>query len=381
MALYVYRGLSMNGDLLRGHISGQSSNEVRQMLHTRQIEPISLRRLWLPRRQPKELILFFLYLRYALQAGHPLIQALAMIQPSFQGSFSLLIYTLREHLTQGKLLSDACLFYPWAFTGPLIALLHVGEQSGRLGQTCQNAHDYLQKSEKNHKNFQRVLAYPLLNFAFFLGAFFSLCHGLLPTVSDLAPHSALSWSTRCLLSLIHGDIYGILCGMLLVGVGVVFWLRPLTVPFLGAWMARKTYWSFFSGLVFLLKEELPLVKALALMDQSVTHRRGLHEPLSKVLREIQEGQTLTQAIAHLPHFSSMYLQFLKAGEGTGQLIGSLELMTDFIQEDMGRTLDRCFFWIAPLSLILIGSCFWILIDGTITPLYETLDHSMKNTWL
>jgi type II secretory pathway component PulF len=77
----------------------------------------------------------------------------------------------------------------------------------------------------------------------------------------------------------------------------------------------------------------------------------------------------------------MYLQFLKAGEGTGQLVGSLDLMTDFIQEDIGRTLDRWFFWITPLSLVLMGICFWILIEGAITPLYESIDHGMKDDWI
>jgi len=383
MPLYVYRGLSINGEVLRGHLSGASSNDVRQALHTRQIEPISLRRLWIPRRHPKDLLLFFLHLRYALQAGHPLIQALAMIQPSFQGSFALLIHTLREHLTHGKLLSDACQFYPWAFPGPIIALLHVGEQSGRLAQTCQNVHDYLKKSQKNTRTFRKALAYPMLNFAFFIGALFSLSRGLLPTIVDLSrqDYRLLSWSTRFLLSLTEMDDFWFIYILGIAAVVLAIAIKPLSIPFLGSWMARKTYWSFFSGLVFLLKEDLPLLKALGLMDQSIKTRRVLGDPISKVLREIQEGQTLTKAIGHLPHFSSMYLQFLKAGESTGQMTSSLELMTDFIQDDLDRTLDRWFFWITPISLILVGLCFWILIEGTLSPVYETIDHGMQDAWV
>jgi type II secretory pathway component PulF len=265
----------------------------------------------------------------------------------------------------------------------LIALLHVGEQSGRLAQTCQNAHEYLKKREKGHKAFQKVLAYPILNFSFFIGALFSLSRGLLPAITDIPSenYAALSWSTRFLLTLTQWNISWIPYGCAAGALVLLVCSRPLLFPVLGSWIARKTYWSFFSGLVLLLKEDIPLTKSLALMDQSVRGRSALREPISKVLREIQEGRTLTQSIAHLPHFSPMYLQFLKAGEGTGQLVGSLDLMTDFIQEDIGRTLDRWFFWITPLSLVLMGICFWILIEGAITPLYESIDHGMKDDWI
>ena len=259
MPLYVYRGLGLNGELLRGYLSGACANDIRHALHTRQIEPLSLRRLWLPRKQPKELALFFLHLRYALQAGHPLIQALTIIHPSFHGSFSLLIQTLIQNVAQGKLLSDACQAYPWVFSGSLIALIHVGENSGRLAKTCQNAHDYLKKGKKNQHSFHKAIAYPLLNFCFFLASLFSLSQGLLPTLDDMATtnEATLSWTTYVLMHLTQGEVSWLVYGGILGLVSLFFYLRPLTIPLIGAWLAKKTYWSFFSGLSLLLKEDLP----------------------------------------------------------------------------------------------------------------------------
>lgn len=380
MPLYVYRGLSLNGELLRGYLSGSSSDDIRQTLHTRQIEPLSLRRLWLPRKQPKELDLFFLHLRYALQAGHPLIQAITLIGPSFQGSFAILIQTLIQNLAQGKLLSEACQSYPWVFSGPLIALLHVGEQSGRLSQTCQNAYDYLKKNQKNQQAFRKTLAYPVLNFCFFIAALFSLSQGLLPTLEEISVRNdaPVSWSTNLLMQLTQGDVSWIIGGAIIGLIGVLLYLRPLKIPLIGSWLAKKTYWSFFSGLVLLLKEELPLIKALSLMERSLSYRPALRQPLAKLLRGIQEGHTLVESMAALPHFSAMYLQFLKAGEGTGQLIASFDLMVNFIQDDLDRSLDRWLFWIAPISLMVLGLCFWILIDGTMTPLYDSIDQTMRD---
>ncbi|MBM3632006.1 MAG: type II secretion system F family protein, partial [Alphaproteobacteria bacterium] len=358
MPLYVYRGLGLNGELLRGYLSGVSSDDIRQTLHNRQIEPLALRRLWLPRKQPKELALFFLHLRYALQAGHPLIQAITIIQPSFQGSFGLFIQALIHNVAQGKLLSDACQSYPWVFSGPLIALLHVGEQSGRLAQTCQNAHDYLKKTQKNQHAFCKALAYPVLNFSVFLVALFSLSQGLLPTLEDIAMKSDTpSWSTTVLISLTQGDLSWMMYGGISAIISVFLYFNPLRIPVLGDWLAKKTYWSLFSGLVLLLKEEIPLVKGLSLMESSLGYCPALRQPLAKMVREIQEGRTLVDSMTALPRFSGMYLQFLRAGEGTGQLIPSFDLMVDFIQDDLNRSLERWLFWITPISLMILGLCF------------------------
>jgi type II secretory pathway component PulF len=379
MPLYVYRGLNLNGELLRGYLSGGSSNDIRKTLHARQIEPLSLRRLWLPRTQPKELALFFLHLYYALQAGHPLIQAITLVQPSFQGSFGVFIQALIQNVAQGKLLSDACQWYPWIFSGPLLALLHAGEQSGRLAQTCQNAHDYLKKTQKNKEAFRKALAYPILNFGFFMVALFSLSQGLLPTLEDIAMtrNGPSSWSTEFLMHLTQGEFSWIMYGTMVGGIGFFLYFNPLRIPLLGDWLAKKTYWSLFSGLVLLLKEEIPLVKGLSLMESSLGYCPALRQPLAKMVREIQEGRSLVDSMATLPHFSLMYLQFLRAGEGTGQLIPSFELMLDFIQDDLNRSLEQWLFWITPISLTILGLCFWVLIDGTMAPLYDSIDQTIR----
>jgi type II secretory pathway component PulF len=337
----------------------------------------------LPRRQTKELILFFLHLRYALQAGHPLIQALDMVHPSFKGAFSLLLHTLRDHVSQGKLLSDACKMYPKIFSGPLIAVIHVGEQSGRLGVACQQAHEYLQQLQNNHKNFQKVLAYPILNILFFIAALFSISQGLLPNITALlnSQSATISWSTRCLLTLNQWHFSWALLASLLGGLVWAIWSRPLLVPFLGSLIARKTYGVFFSGVALLLKSDISLMQSLKFMTQNVYYRGGLREKMAQILQEIQEGHTFAQSVSHLPYFSRMYWQFLKAGESTGQLVHSLDQLNEFIHDDVKKTIDRWLFWITPLSLIITGLCFWVLIDGAISPLYENIEYSLKEYYL
>ena len=383
MPHYTYRGLSIHGEILRGYLSGSSPDDVRSMLHQRQIEPISLRRLWWPRQQPKELTLFFLHLSYALQAGHPLSQSLAMVQSSFRGSFALLVQTLKDSLGQGKMLSDACRLYPWAFSGPLVALLHVGEQSGQFSNACQHAYDYLSKIKNNQKNWRKALASPILNLSFFVFALISFSQNLVPALvsAELENYDHLPWATRLLLAITHWESF-YLVYVLVSALGLIWLcLNPLKIPLIGSWIARKHYWSVFSGLVLLIKVNVPLLKALTIIEQSLDSARALKDPIRKMLRDIQEGQTLAQAGEKLPYFPKMYAQFLKAGEGTGQLVQSLELLVSFIQDDISRTLDRWLFWMNPISLALIGLCFWVLIEATICPLYSEIEGNMIGGWL
>jgi type II secretory pathway component PulF len=259
----------------------------------------------------------------------------------------------------------------------------VGEQSGQLSNACQQAHDYLKKMQSNQKNWRKALAQPILNLCFFIGALVSFSQGLLPTLAtaDAATHDQLPWATRFLLAITHWEpfyfVYVMIVGM------VLFWLclRPLKIPLIGPWIARKHYWSIFSGLVLLLKVNIPLLKALTIIEQSLEPRCVVHGHITKMLRDIQEGQTLAQSGEKLPYFSTMYLQFLKAGESTGQLLHSLELLANFIQDDLKRLLDRWLFWINPISLVLIGACFWILIEATIYPLYSEIEGNVIGSLL
>jgi type II secretory pathway component PulF len=210
-------------------------------------------------------------------------------------------------------------------------------------------------------------------------ALFSLSQGLLPTLEDIAIKSAgtQSWSTALLTHLTQGNWSWVMYGTMVGLMSLFLYLKPLRIPVLGDWLAKKTYLSLFSGLVLLLKEEIPLVKGLSLMESSLGYCPALRQPLAKMVREIQEGRTLVESMAALPRFSVMYLQFLRAGEGTGQLIPSFDLMVDFIQDDLNRSLERWLFWITPISLIILGICFWILIDGTMTPLYDSMDQTIR----
>ena len=375
MALYWYRGLTGQGDLLQGYVAGKNMQEVRHGFAFRQLELLSLRRHRWVRMDSKELSLFFLYLAYALEAGNPLAAALLLVQESFRGFLKDLIGTLLEQLRQGALLSEALESYPELFPPDLVALVNLGERSGQFVHTCHQASQWVNHREQKRTRIFQALSHPLLNFSFFLVAFFFLCKQLLPNVVLFLQEEGhtLPWATKMLLNLLSFSWKPVL---VLAGMIILCWmcqpmLEPLLFRVVGPLWVRKPYLVFFSSLRLLLQEKNPILPSLEIAVYSVSSPI-LARAFAALIQDVQEGKTLSQALDRLPYFPDRYRQWMVVGESTGHPIQALVATTQMMAKEMQHWTDRLLFWITPGLTVLIGLCLWFLLEGTFLPLYETI---------
>jgi general secretion pathway protein F len=374
MALYHYRALNAQGQVLQGDQVAHSSKEVLFALSKQNLDLLSVRRRWWIQSSSQTLSHFFLTLSYALQAGHTLTPALRMIEHSFHGFFRDVIKELHKRLSMGQFFSEACQEYPMIFSAPLIALIRVGEQSGKLAHICQQAHEHISQQVMVRSRFLKALTLPLVNFLCFFVALMVLNASLLPDVVSLLTERNIPfpWATCVLLSIktVSWGKLG-LYGLGLTGFGLLGlpWWGQLTFFLQGIMGVQRHAYAFLMTLHILLQEKIPLVVALSLSCESVKSSYARNH-LSALIQEVQEGKKIYQVLQGFPHLPLLYKDFLQAGEGTGHLNEALKATIQLMKHQMNQRVELYIRWLSPCLLLMVGIFFGILIEGTLMPLYE-----------
>lgn len=127
--------------------------------------------------------------------------------------------------------------------------------------------------------------------------------------------------------------------------------------------------TFTQELAALLKAGLPLDRSLQAL-QSVTSRAAMKEILSQVLRDVQGGKTLSDALARHRVFSGLYISLIQAGETGGFLDESLERLGDYLKTVSEFRSYLFTALIYPVILAIVGGLSLILMLLFVVPRFE-----------
>jgi general secretion pathway protein F len=119
----------------------------------------------------------------------------------------------------------------------------------------------------------------------------------------------------------------------------------------------------------LLKAGLPLDRSLQAL-QEVTARPALKEILSQVLRDLQGGKSLSEALGRHRIFSSLYVSLVQAGETGGFLDEALERLGDYLKTVSEFKSAILTALIYPIILAGVGSLTILLMLLFVVPRFE-----------
>jgi type II secretory pathway component PulF len=132
---------------------------------------------------------------------------------------------------------------------------------------------------------------------------------------------------------------------------------------------------FTEELAVLLKAGLPLDRSLMALAE-VTTRPALKAVLAQVLRDLQEGKSLGEALGRAQVFPPLYISLVEAGETGGFLEEALERLGDYL-----KTVDEFKSYlittlIYPMILAGVGALSLILMLVYVVPRFETFFQEM-----
>src|SRR4051812_25941935 len=175
MPIFDYKGRNKQGDLMAGKIDSINIQSVAGWLMSVGITPIVIKPQTEPRRLPKwvralnpgtqvsdvEVLLFTKQMGTMVKAGVPIMQALAGIQKSTSRErFADVIQMLRNDLDKGIELSGALARHPKYFTEYYVAMVRLGEGTGRLDEAFARLFQQLEFEKHMKQKIKGALRYP-----------------------------------------------------------------------------------------------------------------------------------------------------------------------------------------------------------------------------
>ena len=316
-----------------------------------------------------------------LTAGLQLEQALHSMENRSTEALRQLASALRERVRDGTPMSMAMHQVSPSFDELYCSLVAAGEAGGALGAILNRQARHLNQMEALRSKVVSALIYPAFIVASgVILAIVGIVH-LLPNLAVLIQSTGkeLPLTVQWVLSLsevLRGWWWLFVLGVVLLVVTVVllfqdkgrlaWWDRVvLRLPVYGPVLRTKFEVQFLETLGNLLKNGLPLHRALELVRRS-TMNRFLRERLGTVESAVHDGGSLSRALEKAEVARPLVVDMVRVGEQTGEMADALEKAAERFDRQLSKVIDRATALLQPVIMLfmagMVGGMAWMMIS-------------------
>lgn len=400
MASFAWRGRNAAGELVQGTIDAPAQAAVADQLLATGISPISIAAqagaspepagAWQALRQAPVAaldLLIFSRQMYTLQkAGVPILRALAGLQASAaKPALAALIADLRAGLDQGRELAVAMARHPSVFDGFYVAMIRVGEMTGRLTETFERLAVHLEFELDVRARVRQALRYPAIVMVAIAIALVVVNLFVIPTFAGVFRnfHAELPLMTRVLLGfsnwmvswwplLLGGGVAGwwALRGWLATPDGRYRWDRlKLRLPIAGPIVLKATLARFARSFAMASRSGVPITRGMTVVAQTVDNA-WVARRIEQMRDAVERGESLSRAATATGVFTPVVLQMIAVGEETGELDSLLVEIASLYERETDYAIKGLSASIEPVLLTIIGAMVLVLALGIFLPLWN-----------
>lgn len=402
MPHFAYQGRNVGGELVKGVLEGQSSGAVADQLVSTGITPIRIeettpglpaggRRNWNihiggEKVGLEDLMLFCRQMHTLLKSGVPIIRALAgLTEASTNRVLAAVLVDLRDNLEAGREMSVAMQHHPKEFSGFMVAVVRVGEMTGRLDEIFQRLFEFYAFEKHVREQVAAALRYPSFVISAIVAAMFIINIFVIPVFAKLFSsfHARLPLPTRVLMAtsdffvhywpvMVFGGLAAAVAFRLYTrsGNGRYQWDRlKLRVPVVGELIHKATLARFTRSFALASRSGVPIVQALSIVG-NVVDNAFMQERLSMMRSAIERGESILRAASASGVFSPLVLQMVAVGEETGEIDSMMEDVADLYEREVTLEVEGLAAKIEPILLVVIGAMVLILALGIFLPMWS-----------
>ena len=396
MPNFRYRAMTQNGELVNGSLSAPTASEVARRIEYLGLVPIEtvaedgvavVSRVTLAlfnRPRPEDVTVFTRDLALLLKAGARLDDALELLANDRDiGRLQPAVIKIRAAVLAGESLAEAIAQHPVLFPPIYIALVQVGETSGKLNHILELVANERARAEALRRKVTDALQYPafilfaasgvLLFFILFVLPQFSSVLRDFGAKSDSLINSFLSFS-----EFLRGNVTEIAAAITALIVGCWLLLRREGVraavvsevsrmPGISSVFNSYRAALFCRNLGILLGSGVTLTATLRILVDIMTVT-GRAAPWMATADRVRHGGKLSEALATTAILPPMAIRMLRIGEETGQLPSLSARVADFYESKLQRSLDKVVGIVGPLAIISISVVVGGLIVSVMTAL-------------
>lgn len=401
MAVFEYKGRDNTGGLIRGDMEGGSAGAIASQLLSTGITPINIQEkieekstidvindLFKSKTPPdlSEMVMFSRQMYALLRTGIPINQAIGGIVRSVRNEyFAEVLREIQADLESGQEMSVSIKQFPRVFSPLFVAMVGVGENTGRLDEAFLQISHYMEYDKETRMQIKSALRYPTFVIIAISIAITVINIFVIPTFAKIFENAnaELPLATQILMatSSFFVAYWPILLITLVVSIWAIkTWMKTksgrykwdrlkLHLPLVGDIIQRATLARFARSFAMSVGAGVPLTQALTVVAKAVDNR-FVGEKVKDIRNSVERGGTLTQSASETELFTPLVLQMLSVGEDTGIVDEMMLEVAGFYEREVEYDVKNLSSTIEPVLITAIGIMVFILALGIFLPMWD-----------
>jgi MSHA biogenesis protein MshG len=400
MPFFSYKARDGRGQLIEGVLEGADSSAVASALLGNGVTPVEIDetaaprkdaqagglRLNKPRVKAVDLLLFSRQMYSLLKAGVPILRALAGLQESTDNpAFKDTLQKVRESLESGRELSVSLQRQGSVFSPFYVAMVYVGETTGRLEEIFLRLFHHLEFQEEMRTQVKSALRYPVFVVVVMAVALAIVNLFVIPQFAKVYAGfgAQLPTITQWLIGFSNFCVeYWWLLLLALIGAWLGFrswvatpqgryrWDRfKLRVPISGPIVQKATLARFARSFALAIRSGVTAVHGLTLVSQ-VVDNSYMADRIEKMREGVERGESVLRTAIHSNVFTPVALQMVLVGEESGSLDDMMDEVADMYTREVQYDLKALGSQIEPVLIVLLGVLVLIVALGVFLPIWD-----------
>ncbi len=340
-----------------------------------------------------ELLLFSRQMHTLSRAGVPILRALQGLQESAtHAGPKTLLGELRQSLDAGHELSQAMGKRHDVFDRFYLAMVRVGEGTGRLTEVFDSLYSHLEFQRSMREQIASALRYPKFVVAAMVAAMAVINVFVIPAFAKVFANlnAELPLMTRILLgtsrfaldywpAMVVAALLAVVAahGVLSTEAGRLTWDRwKLKLPIAGKIVRKGALSRACRSLSLVLRSGVPVLEALRLAA-AVTENAFMERSILDMRTSVEHGESVLAACRKAGIFTPIVLQMVMVGEESGTLEQMLDEVGLMYQREVEYELKTMSQQIEPILIFTLGAMVLVLALGVFMPMWDLGKAALK----
>lgn len=385
MPEFLWRAAHADGQAAEGRTEAAAEADVLRQLRERGLTPIRVQpagqaegaALAGPRPRaargpvkPADVLSLTSELAIMLRAGLALDAALrVLIDMSHKPSVRAMLEKVLEDVKGGAPFSRALAAHQAHFGDFYINMIRSGEVSGQMPQVLDRLAGHMQRLRALRESVVSATLYPAILLGVAMLSLVGMLGFVVPQFEKLfkGMGDALPMPTRVVMLLGQGfRHYGLALGLGAAALGWLAWrwlrtpagrqwwqARLIALPVLGPIVRKYQLTLFARSLGTLLDNGVPLLAALHISVETVTHQ-ALRQALAKMAPLVKEGSRIVPAMRATGVFEPLAINLVRVGEETGRVGAMMNELAAILDRDVETGIKRGLTLLEPALILVLG---------------------------
>ena len=391
---FSYLATTPDRQSIKGTISAANFKQGRELLEKKgyqvvkmeQVKGLASMEINMGHLKSQDVLLFAKNLMVMLKAGIAIVEAMGMVREQSKGKLQNIVTEMLGEMQAGFHLSDAMEKHPRDFPNLIVQLIRSGELSGTLEENLDYIVFFMKREMDMRKKVKGAMMYPVIIFLAIIGLILVVGLFVMPQVTPLFDTLGLElpFTTKVLIWVSDTlKNYGFVLVPAMLSLGFIVplfleskWIRPIShrayllVPGFGTIVRYVFLARFFRVFATLLNAGIAIDQALRIMEnviRNVPYKKSIHE-MEKIVVKGEMISSLMKRNKFLYPTTASHMLYV--GEKSGKLVGSLDYLAGYYEEEVDDRLSNIATLIEPVMLVGIGLLVAVVAFSIIGPIYS-----------